>query len=102
MTAYNLTNLTDNVTGINQVATELNTLSNGFFSVGILFVVFIVFVLSMKDRFDFKVITIIASGVTTGMAMMFFIIGWISQQTLIIPILMFFVSIGFFMMTKDQ
>lgn len=99
--SYNITNLTDNTTGVYSIVNELNTLSSGLLIGGLLITIYVVFVIAAKNRYDFKIASILASGVITGMGILFFANGWINQAILMIPILLLLGSLGFFVMSKD-
>jgi|AntAceMinimDraft_18_1070375.scaffolds.fasta_scaffold04253_3 hypothetical protein len=88
---YNLTNVTDSNTLLD-LATSANNLSSGTLAISSLLLIFIISFLGAKT-YDTEVALIISSFVTSIISILFFIIGWIGIEVLVVPLIMLVGSI---------
>lgn len=88
---YNLTNMTS-ANNVYDLFSSVNSLSNGFYGLFILLIVFIVSFAFMKN-FDTKTAFIASSFITAVIAVGLFFLGFIAIYGLLIPILLLIASI---------
>ena len=91
MTApYNLTNLSS-TTGIYEYATEVNTLTGGWFAILLLYGVFLVLNIIFR-QYDTKAVAMVSGFLTTIVGLLLFMLSWIDATT-------FFVTVAFMAMS---
>jgi len=88
---YNLTNVT-NANTMLDLATGANQLSGGTLAISSLLLIFIISFLGAKT-YDTEVALIISSFVTSIIAILLFIIGWIGVEILVVPLVLLVGSI---------
>ena len=98
--SYNLTSV-ENATNILDLVTASNNLTSGYFMVFFLFVINIVVLMFLKDRFDFGVIMVGVNFLSTILAIMMFLLGFIGFGILIVPLIFLFISIFIYFFSKD-
>lgn len=88
---YNTTNLSV-TTGIYEWATQVNILTEGWFALVLLFSFFVIINIIFR-QYDTKVVALTATFSTVIIALMLFMIAWITMATLLVTFALLAVSI---------
>jgi hypothetical protein len=97
--AYNLTGL-ENVTNAYTFVTGVNTLTEQYFAILLLFTIFVA-IFALLKRYETSVVIITASFITSLLSLMFWSMQWIKQEVIIVPLILLFSSIMFKLMAGD-
>lgn len=92
MVTYN-TSLLDNSTNLYEIATEINTLSGNILASVLLLTIGIVLLIMFRYSNDFKRVMAGVAFIEVILSLIFWGVGFISLNILIIPILFFMVTI---------
>ena len=95
---YNLTNFT-NANTIADMASAANGVTGGLYAAMILFIVFFI-ILITGSQYDTKRVLMADSFIVTVLASLFWGMGWIHWKILLVPVILLFGSISYYVMTK--
>jgi asparagine N-glycosylation enzyme membrane subunit Stt3 len=92
---YNLTGI-ESGSNLVDVFTNINNASDGWLFSGILFSIFIIYLILFHKE-DFKSVFLADSFITFIIGSLFFALGWIKFNILIVPIILIFIGIFMYM-----
>jgi hypothetical protein len=88
-----------NVTHMNDLFVNANTVSSGLFGFGMVFTMFIILFLAMKQYYSTERSLVVASFPTLVVVLITSILGWISPGWLIVPL--FTLLLGVVLLLRD-
>lgn len=90
---YNTTFL-NGTTSVTGVMDGVNAMTDGLYATLILLVLFIICFIAMK-RYDTDVVFLVSSFICSVVAVLFFVMQWISIAIFVVPIVLLMVAIGY-------